>query len=67
MSNVNVLLNNLDNQMTFINSNLNNQSNSVKILQDNITNIQYNLDNLFELLDEIIPIAENINIINTNN
>ena len=53
--------------MTLINSNLNNQSNSVKILQDNITNIQYNLDNLFELLDEIIPIAENISIINTNN
>lgn len=50
----------LNSVITNINNNLDNQCDSLKILQDNITKLQYNLDNLLLLVDEKKSILSNI-------
>ena len=66
MSNHTQILTILNNEIGIINSNLDSQCDVLKIIQDNITILQYNLDNLLLLIDEKKSIMEIINEIRNN-
>tara|TARA_B100000989_G_scaffold257251_1_gene206720 strand:- start:307 stop:513 length:207 start_codon:yes stop_codon:yes gene_type:complete len=59
--NLQILLD-LNNQIDYINKNLDTQSDDLKILQDNITTLQYRLNSLFVFLDSFHEKSIVINI-----
>ena len=66
MSHYSEILTILNNEISMINSNLDYQCDSLKIIQDNITILQYNLDNLLNLIDKKEPILITIDQIKNN-
>lgn len=66
MSDHSQILTILNNEISMINSNLDYQCDSLKLIQDNITILQYNLDNLLNLIDKKESILITIDQIKNN-